>query len=202
MEKSIVLASGSPRRAELLNQIGIAFSVYPVSVDESSVSNESPEEYCTRLARLKASMASRLISEDLSDSSASPGLVVIGADTVVCSSGQFLSKPKDSDDARRMLSMLSGRWHSVYTGVDLCSPVAGGIETFSVRTDVLFRRISEDETQRYIETGEPMDKAGAYGIQGQAAVFVKEIRGSYTGVVGLPLFETAEALRRFGILIP
>ncbi|WP_312936852.1 Maf family protein [Pseudomonas sp.] len=182
------LASGSPRRRELLAQVGVPFSVLSAPVDETLLPGESAQCYVERLAQAKARAGFASLQ--------APG-VVLGADTVVVLDGQVLGKPDDADHAQRMLLSLSERSHQVLTAVALTD----GITTRSlcVSTDVALRGISSAEARRYWATGEPADKAGGYAIQGLGAVFVRQISGSYSAVVGLPLFETAELLGTFGI---
>lgn len=180
------LASSSPRRKAILEALGLAFSVEAVEVDERRLANETPEQMVLRLAEAKA----RAVDVDVSS-------FVIGSDTVVVLDGEVLGKPRDRDDAIAMLLKLSGRRHAVLTGVALRGP--DGVNTTLSTTDVLFREISRDEALLYWQSGEPRDKAGAYGIQGVGGALVRSIRGSYSGVVGLPAFETAELLRSAGI---
>lgn len=177
----MILASQSPRRAELLRLIIPQFEVKPADVDETPWPGERPEAYVERLARLKAQTSAR----------DAPSEIVLGADTVVVQDGQLLGKPLDETDARRMLTLLSGRTHRVLTGI----AVVCGTRVLSqvVETHVSLRVITPEEMTAYWRSGEPRDKAGGYGIQGLAARFVTSIHGSYTNVVGLPLVET-EAL--------
>ncbi|MCE7763440.1 septum formation inhibitor Maf [Pseudomonas putida] len=184
----LYLASGSPRRRELLTQIGVPFTVVSAPIDESPLPNESAPAYVERLARAKA--AAGLASV------AGPA-VVLGADTAVVLDGRILGKPENREDALAMLADLSGREHQVLTAVAL----SDGLRTQSlcVTSQVRFRPISADEAQRYWASGEPADKAGGYAIQGLGAVFVTGLSGSYSAVVGLPLSETAELLGTFGI---
>ena len=181
------LASASPRRRELLALIGVPHVVTPADIDETPRPGEGGADYVRRLAREKAA-AIRARHTDLP---------VLAADTTVHVDGQILEKPLDEGDCIRMLSLLSGRAHQVFTGV--C--VAGtGPDALTVATsEVTFRKISRSEMHAYWASGEPRGKAGAYAIQGLGAVFVANIAGSYTGVMGLPLFETAAALRSHGI---
>jgi septum formation protein len=183
----IYLASGSPRRRELLGQIGVPFEVIRAGVDERVRSGEAAIEYVRRLAAAKAA-AGRLAQDDAP---------VLAADTTVVFEGMILGKPENPEDAARMLLLLSGRTHEVLTAVALRSD--RGLEVRVSHSLVTFRTIGSDEAAAYWDTGEPRDKAGAYAIQGRAAVFVAELRGSYSGVMGLPLFETAELLRAAGI---
>jgi septum formation protein len=172
---SIVLASASPRRRELLRQAGIDVEVVPVDIDERRQAGEAAESYVDRLAREKASAGL----------DRRPHATVIGADTVVVVDGEVLGKPADAADARRMLEQLSGRTHAVLTGVAVARQ--GHLASHVERTDVLMREIDEAELAWYLASGEPMDKAGAYAIQGLASRFVTRIEGSYPNVVGLPV---------------
>jgi nucleoside triphosphate pyrophosphatase len=192
----IYLASQSPRRRELLTQIGIAHQVITIDVDETRRANEPAHEYVERLAREKAAAGWALSKTD-AIAAALPPLPVLGADTVVVAGGEILGKPRDFDDARAMLQRLAGGSHEVLTGVSLCG-ARGQIACVST-TRVWFRALTSAEIDGYWATGEPQDKAGAYGIQGLAARFVERLEGSYSGVVGLPLFETDALLRRYGI---
>lgn len=175
----LVLASGSPRRRELLAQIGIEFSLDPSDVDEFT-SETIPDQYVEELSFRKASSVIERHQNDW----------ILGADTAVSCEGKILGKPKDKKMAEKMLTLLSGNTHQVYTGVSIIRTYKGKIlyrTTLSVSTDVTFYPLSEQGIQAYIETGEPFDKAGSYGIQGKGAVLVKEIRGDYNNVVGLPI---------------
>jgi len=173
----LILASASPRRRELLTQAGFAFEVHPAHVNEDSRPNEDPIAYVVRLARDKA----HAVYEELND----PEAVVLGADTTVTLDGHILAKPEDPADASRMLHTLSGRTHRVITGVAVAT--AKGIEVAAEVTGVQFLTVADDEIAAYIATGEPMDKAGAYGIQGLAAKWIPRVEGCYFNVVGLPL---------------
>ncbi len=189
MSAHILLASASPRRQELLTQIGVSFKVFPVDLDETPRVGESPLFYVQRIAAEKSAAA-------LERSDAR--LPILAADTAVILDGRIMGKPKDKADCLSMLSFLSGRTHQVFSAVSL-----RGFEHWQAVniTEVSFRCISEDEIIRYWDSGEPVDKAGAYAIQGLGGVFVKSITGSFSGVVGLPLFETAELLAKQGITI-
>jgi nucleoside triphosphate pyrophosphatase len=180
------LASGSPRRREILEALGVRFSFAGVRVDESPGAGESPEEMVLRLATEKAAAAG-----------GGSARLVLGADTAVVLGEHVFGKPRDRDDGLDMLQRLSGRTHRVVTGVALRSEA--GMATVLSSTDVRFRDISRKEAIAYWQCGEPWDKAGAYAIQGIGGVFVEEIRGSYSGVVGLPVFETARLLEAAGI---
>jgi septum formation protein len=185
----LILASASPRRRELLAQLDLKFSVAPADIDEAVLSGESPRDYVIRMAREKALAG-------LGDAGA--GVCVLGADTAVVRDGQILGKPRDREHALEMLMLLSDGTHQVLSGV----AVTDGdcmLEELS-ETDVSFCAISLAEAEAYWDTGEPADKAGAYAIQGRAAEFVRHIAGSYSGVVGLPLFETTKLLRAFGFV--
>lgn len=188
--KQLYLASGSPRRRELLTQIGVPFSAISADIDETPLIHESPSAYVERLARGKA-VAGR--SAVLSAAEC----CVLGADTAVVLDGKILGKPVDEADACAMLMMLSGREHEVLTAIALLD--GERCESRVVRSQVRFRNISPEEAAAYWVSGEPRDKAGGYGIQGLGAVFVAQLDGSYSAVVGLPLCETAELLGHFGI---
>ncbi|AQZ34948.1 septum formation inhibitor Maf [Pseudomonas sp. LPH1] len=186
----LFLASASPRRRELLAQIAVPCVTQIASIDETPLPDEPPAAYVERLAREKA-RAGLLALGGRDDA------VVLGADTAVVLDGRILGKPADLNESRAMLQALSGRSHQVLTAVAL---VGGGREAARVvSSEVSFRPISEAEIEAYWASGEPCDKAGSYGIQGLAAVFVNQLQGSYSAVVGLPLCETAELLGEFGI---
>lgn len=188
-EPLIHLASRSPRRRELLDQIGVSWSIVDQGVDESLAPGESPEVFVVRLALEKARAGHDALSTGVVN--------VLGADTVIVVDGEIMGKPADEGEARTMLERLSGRSHRVLTGVAL---VDGEREAtrLSVNT-VTLRTVERDEMRRYWASGEPQDKAGAYAIQGRGAVFVTHLDGSYSGVMGLPLFETADLLDEFGL---
>jgi septum formation protein len=175
----LVLASQSPRRRELLSQVGIAFRVAPSTVEER-ITKTAPDEVVRELSFQKA--------EDVA-SREPEGTWILGADTVVSLDGEILGKPADQEEAGEMLRRLSGRSHSVYTGVTLYKKEDGRIwsECFSEETSVTFYPMTEEEIRRYVATGDPLDKAGAYGIQGPAAAFIRCIDGDYNNVVGLPV---------------
>jgi septum formation protein len=178
----LILASASPRRRELLAQAGYTFEVHPADISEDPSPNEDPIAYVTRLAREKA----QAVYNELSQSSASfaDTLTVLGADTTVTLDNQILGKPSDATDAARMLRLLSGRAHRVITGIALVS--ATSTQVAAEVTTVNFLTLSDEEIEAYIATGEPMDKAGAYAIQGRAARWIPRIEGCYFNVVGLP----------------
>ena len=184
----IFLASASPRRRELLRQIGVAVRLLEIRVDETSLSGEEPCSYVTRLARAKA---------EAGWSRQADSAPVLAADTTVIIEGAILGKPKDQSDAAMMLQRLAGRSHEVLTAVALRSH--SGVESRVSRSVVSFRDIGAAEAERYWHTGEPCDKAGGYGIQGFGAVFVANLSGSYSGVMGLPLYETAQLLDAAGV---
>ena len=184
----IILASGSPRRAEILNFVGWTFEKSVADIDETELAGEKPEDYVRRLAKTKAETVARNFENRL----------VLGADTTVVLGEQIIGKPQDFDDARRMLRLLSGNWHEVLTGVALVSgqrsAVSGQERTANLkslvdlqRTRVKFAELSDAEIELLVEKGEPLDKAGAYAVQAQAALFIEEIRGDYWNVVGLPI---------------
>jgi septum formation protein len=183
----IYLASASPRRQELLRQIGVPFRLIAASVDESVRVEESAAHYVTRLAAEKAEAGWRQAHD----------APVLAADTTVTIDARILGKPAGRDEALQMLEHLSGRTHQVLTAVALRT--ATGVESRLSHNSVTFRRIESAEARAYWDTGEPRDKAGGYAIQGAAAVFIADLRGSYSGVMGLPLFETAELLHAAGI---
>jgi septum formation protein len=189
----VFLASGSPRRRELLKQIGVSFQVLKVEIDESIAAGEAPFGYVSRLARAKATAGARL---DTAPASGARG-VVLGADTAVVVDGTILGKPADEEDGERMLRLLSGRTHEVLTAVALATPE--GVMSRISESEVTFRKICAAEAREYWRSSEPLDKAGGYAIQGYGAVFVSALKGSYSGVMGLPLFETAELLRAAGV---
>ena len=184
----LCLASASPRRRELLASIGVAVEVKPVDIDETPRPEESAEAYVVRLAREKALAGARRSS-----------LATLGSDTAVVCDGEILGKPEGPEHAAAMLRRLAGCSHEVLTAVAVCGPA--GVLECCVATRVTMRPISDDEIAAYWATGEPADKAGGYAIQGLAAVFVERIEGSHSAVVGLPLFETAELLRRQGVAV-
>ena len=191
----LILASGSPRRAEILTAVGWQFEKHVADVDETALPDENPADYVQRLAREKAETVAARYENAL----------VLGADTIVVIENRIIGKPTDLDDARRMLKMLSGSRHEVFTGVALVkksesSASAGGEKMKSAvgicQTTVKFAELSESEIEFLVENGEPLDKAGAYAVQAQAALFIEEIHGDYWNVVGLPVslvYEMAKA---------
>jgi septum formation protein len=185
----IYLASQSPRRSALLQQIGVRHRIHPVDVDESVLPNETPRQYVERLAGLKAqTLWARLDERDRRP--------VLGADTAVALDEHILGKPRDEQDGLRMLRLLSGRTHQVYTAVAL--RCADGLATLVNVSDVSFRALTDEECIAYWRSGEPADKAGSYAIQGLGAIFIERICGSYSGIVGLALHETAQLLQSVG----
>jgi len=183
----IHLASSSPRRHEILTALGLSFTAAGVDIDESRYDGEPVADMVVRLAIAKAAAAREAVDQSLP---------VIAADTAVAVDDEVLGKPGSQDEALQMLASLSGRTHTVLTGVAL--DYAGVVRTATTRTEVRFREISPDEAQSYWQSGEPLDKAGAYAVQGIAGIFVENISGSYSGVVGLPVFETAALLADAG----
>ena len=187
---TLYLASGSPRRRELLTQIALPFTTLIAPIDENILSDETPHAYVERLARAKAQAGLALLEP-------STDAVVLGADTAVVLDGRVLGKPANRDEAVATLSALSGREHQVLTAVALVSQAKTAVRVVS--SQVRFRPLRLAEIEAYWATGEPQDKAGSYAIQGLAAVFVSQLQGSYSAVVGLPLCETAEMLAEFAI---
>ena len=199
IDPRIYLASRSPRRRELLTQIGVRFDLLlfrsltreDAEVNEAWLPGETPEAYVQRVARAKAVFAAGLMAHR--SIVARP---VLAADTTLDLDGEIIAKPKDEADAAAILTRLSGRSHRVFTAIALTR--GERVEQRLSISEVRFRTLSAEEIRRYVQSGEPMDKAGAYGIQGRAAVFIEEIHGSHSGIVGLPLCETALLLREFG----
>ena len=188
----LILASASPRRRELLAQLAIPFTVIPANIDESAWPNEVPRAYTMRVAHAKAQHVAQQF----------PTAVVLGADSVVVLDQQILGKPRDVEEARHMLTRLSGREHTVLTGVAVLHAAQQFVGLDAVSTLVRFRPLSASVIEHYLTTGEPMDKAGAYAIQGAAAAFVASWDGCYTNVVGLPLRRTAALLQAAGLHLP
>lgn len=188
----LILASGSPRRRDLLASLGLRFEIRVPEIDETPLEGESPEEYVLRLARRKA------------DQPAGPGMVTLAADTTVVHRGAIIGKPEDPGDARRILAILAGEIHTVLTAVAVqqTGDDAPRIEVELSRTDVQMTRMSAREIEAYVASGEPMDKAGAYAMQGAGAMFVAAIRGSPTNVIGLPLDAAVRLLRASGVEVP
>lgn len=199
LDKRIYLASRSPRRRELLKQIGVSFEVllmrnYPstrADIDETPAEGEKPGEYALRIARAKAEAGwTRLLERGL------PKFPVLAADTTVAIEDEILGKPEGQAQAEEMLRKLSGKQHQVFTAVAMA--FEGSRDSQLSRTLVSFGELNDALIRNYAQSGEPFDKAGGYGIQGKAACFIEQIQGSYTGVMGLPLFETSQLLKKFG----
>lgn len=186
---AIILASASPRRKELLEQIGVRYTVYAVDIDETPLVGEDPLAYVQRLAAEKSAACLATLHTQKP---------ILAADTAVVLGDVIMGKPKDKEDALYMLRLLSGKTHQVYSAISL-----RGREHYQAVsiTDVTFKDLTEQEILHYWHSGEPLDKAGAYAIQGKGSVFVTAIKGSFSGVVGLPLYETAELLRQQGIVV-
>ena len=200
----IILASASPRRKELLEQIGLEFEICPAKGEEV-ITKSIPEEVVMELSKQKAEEVAAMVSsfgEEHKDITTPSDILVIGADTVVAYDGKILGKPQDEADAKRMLTMLSGNTHSVFTGVTLVlidkSGRAGELVFFE-KTDVKMYPMTEAEIDRYVATGEPMDKAGSYAIQGKCAIHIEKIDGDYNNVVGLPIARIYQELKKIGI---
>jgi septum formation protein len=183
-----ILASASPRRAELMRLLGVDFRVLPSGADEFFMQRESPETHVRRLSGGKAEAVAV----------AHPGSWVLGADTVVVVGGEVLGKPETPGEAGQMLEKLSGREHAVYTGFTLRGIDAGIVIQDVVASKVVFRKVPVDEIAWYVNSRDPYDKAGGYAVQGMAAFFIREIRGSYTNVMGLPLCEVLDAMKKAG----
>ena len=177
LKEKLILASKSPRRAEILTAVGWEFAAIAADIDETRLAAEDAVSYVKRLARTKA----ETVAQGFSDGR------VLGADTVVVSDGEILGQPRDDEDARRMLRLLSGKWHEVLTGVALVHAGSSQVLVEHETTRVLFAEMSAAEVDWYVATGEPRGKAGAYAIQGRGALFIKEIQGDYFNVVGLPV---------------
>ncbi len=188
----LILASSSPRRAEVLRDAGFVFEVRPADLDETRLLQEAAADYVRRVARAKA--------KAIADTARAAGerAIVIAADTIVLAEGQILGKPKDADDARRMLRLFSGKTHEVLTALCVINIPAGKESLHVEKTRVQFLKMSEDEIESYIRTGEPFDKAGAYGIQGIAGRFATRVEGCYFNVLGLPLSRLWTTLQELG----
>ena len=186
--KNLILASGSPRRRELMSQVGLDFTVVTSDADEN-IKEMEPEDYVRELSSVKA----QSVLEQYADNEDS--VIVIGADTIVYHKGEILTKPKNEEDAFRILKSLEGQIHQLYTGVTICS--AHKNVSFYEKTDVWVYDMTDEEIRDYISTGEPMDKAGAYGIQGKFAAYIKGIEGDYNNVVGLPVARLVHELKTF-----
>ena len=186
----LILASASPRRKELLRVVGLNFEVMPSGVDEVFLKGDTPREHVLRLSEEKA----------LSIASRNPDAWVLGVDTIVIINGEILGKPLAADEAREMLCKLSGRKHKVITGFCIAGKDANVMVRSAVESSVVFKEVPEDEIEWYVRTEEPYDKAGGYAVQGIGAFFIREIHGSYTNVVGLPLCEVMETLKEIGAI--
>lgn len=186
VEPNLVLASGSPRRREILDALGFRFAVRPVGIDETPQDDEAPKAYVLRIAEAKAEAGAR------------PGELVLAADTTVVEGGAILGKPDGEAEARRMLERLSGGEHEVHTAVALCDLDRALQVSIVETTRVRFAAMTPEEIAWYVATGEPLDKAGAYGVQGHGGLFVEAIEGSYSNVVGLPIATTYRLLRQAG----
>jgi septum formation protein len=185
---NIILASSSPRRADLLTTLGVSFELVPSNINERPHQDEAPADYIIRLARAKVIDAARKRDSGL----------VIGADTIVVLDGRILGKPRDEDDAISMLKQLSGRWHAVMTGLALYDAATRREVADYDKTLVRFAQLTDKEIEWYVKTGEPMDKAGSYAIQERGAIFVEEIAGNYHNVVGLPVTLLYRLSKRMG----
>ncbi len=189
-ENAIVLASESARRVDILRSLGISFSIIPPDIDERKKRNESIREYVLRIASEKAKKVGTYF----------PDKWVIGADTIVVHKGKVLGKPKSEKEAMEMLSALRGKWHKVLTAYCVLNMVKQSSYKDVVETKVFIKDLTDEEIKRYIKTSEPFDKAGSYAVQGKGGFMVKEIKGSYSNVVGLPICEITEILLSLGIL--
>lgn len=196
--KRIVLASASPRRRELLSQIGVEFEVKPADGEERIISTE-PSKVVEELSGQKAMFTAKALEKE--NGHVPEGCIVLGADTIVSYEGRILGKPSDKEDAIQMLSMLQGNTHQVYTGVTVLKEKQGSwnFHTFFECTDVIFYPVTREEIVEYVNSGDPMDKAGSYGIQGAWGAYVKGIRGDYNNVVGLPVARLIYETKKIGI---
>lgn len=190
-QNKLILASRSPRRSELLSSLGLEFTVSPSKVEESTDPGQSPEQNATNIARDKARWVARN----------NPGSYVLGADTIVVLGQEIIGQPTDEEDARRILSKLAGKQHRVITGVVLINPEAKEYETAVVST-VIIKTVPENKIRSYIATGEPLDKAGAYAIQGEGAFLVESWEGSWSNIVGLPLEALTDLFKQAGFPLP
>lgn len=188
----LILASASPRRQQLLTQVGVPFTIEPADIDERTTPGEAPRDYVLRMAYEKAQHVSWQ----------RPTAFILGADTIVTIDDEILGKPKDLAEARRMLRGLSGRTHTVMTGLALLHYDRGVVQQDTVSTAVRFRRLSEPDIETYVATAKPLDKAGAYAIQDSARAFVEAFDGCYTNVVGLPVQRTIDLMRAAGMDVP
>ena len=190
LSASLILASASPRRQELLRSVGLKFKIIPAHINENYLAGESPRQHVKRLSIDKAMVIARKY----------PEAWVLGADTIVVIDGLILGKPENKTQARKMLQKLSGREHKVFTGFTIAHVAAEIYRTKVIQSAVQFKTISPKEMDWYVASDEPYDKAGGYAVQGQGAFFIKSIRGSYTNVIGLPLCEVLEELKSFGTI--
>ena len=190
LSASLILASASPRRQELLRSVGLKFKIIPAHINENGLAGEGPRQHVKRLAREKAMVIAKQY----------PEAWVLGADTIVVIDGIVLGKPENKTQARKMLQKLSGREHKVFTGFTIAHVAAEIYRTKVIQSAVQFKTISPKEMDWYVASDEPYDKAGGYAVQGQGAFFIKSIRGSYTNVIGLPLCEVLEELKSFGTI--
>ncbi len=188
--RPLILASASPRRKELLRSVGLKFKIIPAHINEDYVNGENPRQHVRRLAQDKAQAIAGKYPESL----------VLGADTIVVIDDLILGKPKNKAEARQMLGKLSGRVHKVFTGFSLAHTASGVTKTIVIQSAVQFKSISFEEMEWYISCDEPYDKAGGYAVQGKGAYFIKAIRGSYTNVIGLPLCEVLEELKKLNVI--
>ncbi len=191
MMRKIILASGSPRRQELLEQMGLGYQVVVSDVDEGGLSHMPPEGLVQALASLKANAVAKGISDEKQD------FLIIGADTLVVLDNEILGKPKDSQDAEQMLRSLSGKRHIVYTGVSIIDSKTNTEETFVEGSRIYMKEMTADEIRDYVLTKEPLDKAGSYGIQGRGGVFVEKIEGDCFSVMGLPIAKLYDHLKKY-----
>lgn len=191
MITDIILASASPRREQLLKQIGLVFRIIPGEVAEDTIEAAVPEQYVQKCALAKALAVQQQVD---------PGDIIIGADTVVVLDGMIYGKPKDAADAGRMLANLAGRTHSVWSGLAVVSTAGQLIQ--AVETRVTLAQLSSQQIERYVASGEPMDKAGAYAVQGLGATFIERVDGCYYNVVGLPLQTLVQILATLGVVLP
>jgi septum formation protein len=194
LKQKLILASKSPRRAEILRAVGWPFEAVAANIDETRALDEDAVSYVKRLAHTKAATVAERV----------PGRLILGADTIVVVDGEILGQPGDAEDARRMLNLLNGKWHEVLTGVALINDQAEGDPRVVVDhavTRVRFGQMSEEEIDWYVATHEPLDKAGAYAIQGHAALFIEEVQGDYFNIVGLPIRLVYELLNKTNLTV-
>jgi len=190
IQNRITLASSSPRRKALLEEAGLTFSICPADIDEDIRKGESPREHTIRLAEEKAQVVAKKTNDSW----------IIGADTIVFIDNQILGKPSDINEARKMLNLISGRYHTVVTAFCILNVSTGKTVKKAVESKVKIKKLADKEIEDYLKTGEPLDKAGAYAVQGVGNFMIEEIGGSYTNVVGLPMEELKDALKKVGIV--